>query len=154
MQKNCRVVSRMFLSGMLALAFGSTVKAAELYSSRICVERPGENGRVNITPVTIELPSMGELTIFGENEVCVGANRTQSFQQSVRLKFPYPYSGVSEKLRWWETRPVVVDIQEGKTTHLLLCERDQNHDDPRWEKTGWHDMWMLLPPQKKNLCAR
>ena len=109
---------------------------------------------MNITPVTIRVQDMAELTTLGEQEVCIGANLTENVKEAISLKFPFPYSGPAEKLQWWETTPISVPIKSGKMTRLLLCERDQNHSAPRWTETGWHDMWMLLPPSKRRLCAQ
>jgi hypothetical protein len=133
-----------------------TLAASPAWASseaQICIDRPGENGRVNITPVTIVIRGNAELTVLGEQEVCFRPHQDDWSQAFISLKFPFPYSGPSDK-RQWLTKPTTVKLRPGATTHLLLCERDQNHNDPQWERNGWHEMWVLLQPKQSRLCAQ
>ena len=137
----------------MILTFCSDAEAADDYNTRLCIERPGETGHVNIAPVTIRVMEMGEFTISGEHEICVGENSSGVIHTTISLKFPYPYWGAAEKLRMWETQPVPVSIKPGRTTRLLLCERNQNHNSHDWISRGWHQMWILLSPEKRDQCA-
>ena len=121
--------------------------------SEICVDRPGENGSVNIAPVTIVIQNNAELTILGEQEVCFRPHMSDWSQAVISLKFSFPSGGGHDK-RQWQTKPVAVSMSPGKTTHLLLCQRNQARNDPDWDANGWHDMWLLLPRDKERLCAR
>ena len=92
------------------------------------------------------------MTIAGEEEVCFRPLAQEWPRANVSLKFSYPYRSEYDK-RQWHTKPASIPIAAGKITRLLLCDRYQNRNDPHWEKTGWHDMWQLLPPDQEKHCA-
>src|SRR5215510_14913789 len=134
------------------LAGTFVVSAAESAPSdgraQICINRPGENGRLNITPVTIRLSGAAELTILGEQEVCLrkylGTTAT-----TITLRFPFPYGGPYDQPQYWETAPVSVNVSAGETMRITLCPRDQNRNDPEWTTSRWHEMWVLVPPENR-----
>jgi len=106
--------------------------------SMLCVERIGEMGRLNITPVTVTVDDETELTILGEEQMCLRSAREGAVR--LQLRFRYPYHGAGEKPRWWSAKPVSVTLRHGRTTTVMLCRRMQDRNDPQWEQAGWHSM--------------
>ena len=119
--------------------------------AKLCINRPGEMGRINVEPVTIRVGTAGELTIHGEEEVCLTAFPDEL--TTISLRFPYPY-GPEQKPRSWETSPVSIAVKPGATTRITLCERNNGGNDPHWMETGWHRMWILSPPEKHSACYK
>lgn len=121
--------------------------------AQVCIEHPGANGRVNIVPITILIHEEAELTIHGESAVCyfTGASTVK-----ISLRFPYPYSGPSERPKYWTAGPFLFDLRPGKITDLAVCGDERtNRSGPDWAKTGWHRMWSLkrVGRQKADPCG-
>jgi hypothetical protein len=119
--------------------------------AKLCINRPGEMGRINVEPVTIRLGTAGEFTIHGEEEVCLTAFPDEL--TAISLRFPYPY-GPEEKLRYWETSPVAIAVKPSATTRITLCERNKWRNASHPLETGWHRMWALSPPENPSACGK
>ncbi|HEY4115616.1 MAG TPA: hypothetical protein VGM17_16290 [Rhizomicrobium sp.] len=130
----------------------STV-SAQAKDAQLCIDRPGENGRVNITPVTILVKGYAALTINGEEEVCLRPHSDEDTTLSIRLRFPYPYWGAVGTPPYADSTSVSAKIKRGQTTELTLCQRQQNRNDPDWERSGWRKMWIFSPPEPPKACA-
>ena len=134
------------MRGLLIVAFllalGAHANAVPSLLDRpnqVCIQRPGETGRVNITPVTIIIERSAELTILGEQAVCLFSLNANP---AIKLRFPYPYGGPGEQPRYWTTAPVSFAGAKGPL-RLELCEAHQDHSASGWVASGWHDMWIL-----------
>ncbi len=120
---------------------------------QLCIRRPGENGSLNISPVTIQVEDFATLTILGEEEVCLRLlSASQDSQAAITLRFPYPYGDHGPQRRW-KTPPVLVAMKAGTVTRITLCPRIQDRNDPQWATAGWHEMWVLSPPEKITACG-
>ena len=127
--------------------------AAPASGSQICILRPGENGSLNTIPVTIQIPPLAELTITGEEEVCLRViPASRDWKQAIRLRFAKPYD--PRQPRFWTTSPVFVSIKLNSTTRVLLCPRIQKRNAADWEKIGWQRIWVLSPPESHSACFR
>jgi hypothetical protein len=142
---------RMIISASILLMVSATAAAAPDSDSVLCIDRPGENGRMNITPVTVSIEGGTELTILGEEQVCLRSYREGPVQ--LQLRFAYPYFGPGEKLRWSKTDILQVTLKHGGSTKLMLCPRVQNRNNPQWVQTGWRRMWVLSPPESPKACG-
>jgi hypothetical protein len=119
--------------------------------SVLCVERAGGIGRLNITPVTVTIDYETELTILGEEQMCLRSPREGPVR--LQLRFRYPYYGAREKLRWWRTEPMSVTLSRGSTTKVMLCPREQDRNGKSWAQNGWHRLWVLSPPESPKACG-
>lgn len=120
---------------------------------QICFHRSGESGILNISPVTIQVEDSGVLKIVGEEEVCLRVRSAfPDNKAAITLRFPYPYND-QRPPRFWQTQPVFVAIKAGTVTRITLCPRIQDRNDPHWANSGWHEMWVLSPPENAAACG-
>jgi hypothetical protein len=134
---------------LLPLAAHATQSYKPLYvwhPAQICVERPENEGIVNIVPVTVVIAPGSKITLTGGQAGCLFL---LGGRESIRLSFPYPYGG-RQAPRFWTTPPTTILARSGTTVSFELCEAaDQDVDDPQWAKTGWHKMWVLQRPKRR-----
>jgi hypothetical protein len=107
--------------------------------AQICVERFEENGILNIRPVDITITAAPRITLRGGQAACV---YVPAGAQSISLDFLYPYGGPQER-RSWTTPARTFTAAEGQIVSFELCAADMDASDPRWERGGWHDMWLM-----------
>ena len=145
-----------FLVGFI-VGFGCCVSLASpvmaTTAPEICFVRPGENGSVNILPVTIQVKDFAEITINGEEEDCLKPSISEATTLAITLRFPHPYWGGPTKPPYWTTSPVSITIRPGQSVRVLLCPRVQDRNDPNWETKDWHRMWVLSPPENNRDCG-
>jgi hypothetical protein len=142
-----------FLANCLSAGAPADANSAEPSDRTVlCFDRLlGNTGRTNITPVTVRVEGVAELTFLGEQETCLVRYLTDDSPEKITLRFPYPYDPPL-KTRYWQTTSVTVIARRGHVTTLQLCTRLQNRNDPQWVKTGWHRMWALSPPESRKAC--
>ena len=116
--------------------------------SLICIERPEEMGRLNITPATVRLfgfsgdPDGNPVaTLIGGQNVCF---RVRGRTGRLEVRFPYPYGGPSEPTRYW-TASFHLEARKSKNNFELAVGDGEPRDDKEWDRTGWHNMWRLRP---------
>jgi hypothetical protein len=139
--------SRMRSLGSLLLMVGwvSACSAAENPAlASLCIDRPEQHGRVNITPVELSItPEDGRkaqlMFAAGGERKCADLPAGRA---SVVLRFPYPYGGPGEKPRYWARRASLV-VAAGPNRAVLDTGKGLNPQAAEWEDTGWHDMWEL-----------
>jgi len=115
---------------------------AELTS--LCIERPEQEGRLNITPISVTLtpehhsPPVRLQFSSGGQRACA---KVPIGQTTVGLRFPYPYGGPGDqKIDYWESKSVV-SASEGGGVFILDVTRTLDTNAPGWTQTGWHSMW-------------
>ena len=121
--------------------------AAEQYTpkyvsdaAQVCVERFEEEGRLNLSPVTVNITENSKMPLLGGQAGCVFV---PAGNQTISLTYPYPYGG-AQSPRYWTTPSRTFLAAKGTIVSFELCETaDQQVNDRRWIATGWHDMWLL-----------
>jgi hypothetical protein len=143
-----------------AIASGDTVAARPAYEPKsiptsaveICVERPEENGSVNIVPVTVLVAGSSRLTLLGGEAGCLFLT---DGTWTISLSFPYPYD--LRRPRVWTTPARSFESEPGSVVRFELCEAaNQRVNDPAWAVRGWHDMWIMrrVSESSTQRCAR
>jgi len=110
----------------------------------LCIDRPEQEGRLNITPITIAImpkgdgkPAKLDFPSGGKR----GCAKVPIGQATLVLRFPYPYGGPSDAtIRYWE-RKSVVSASDGGNAFILDTARTLDTNAPGWTETGWHSMW-------------
>ncbi|HTT83705.1 MAG TPA: hypothetical protein VMF67_09500 [Rhizomicrobium sp.] len=106
----------------------------------ICVERPENEGILNIEPVTSSVSDGTKLTLIGGRPGCLILTPGEA---AIGLSFPYPYNGRGAS-KSWTTKPQKIAPQAGSLTSFELCVAgNQQMNTPHWTATGWHGMWLL-----------
>jgi hypothetical protein len=137
---------------LVSIALLAACSGNRAQQASVCIDRGEQGGRVNITPVIVQIShnpdgptAMFELNAGGESKCAdfVAGQATAS------LRFPYPYYG-SDGPKYWQTKTVVT-LLPGKN-RLDLDTKQADHREPYWmltettpgwHETGWHDMWEL-----------
>jgi hypothetical protein len=117
----------------------------------LCIERPEEMGRLNITPTEITLVGASEgpngnasASLIGGQNACF---RTHGHAGRLKVRFPYPYGGPGEPVRYW-TASFPVTIKAGENSYELSVDEGQPDDGKEWNRVGWHGLWKLEPVSK------
>lgn len=117
----------------------------------LCIARPELSGRLNITPVEIAVTSAGNRR--RERSFAIGSSsdglclRVAPGRGSIRLRYPYPYGGPGEPVRWWTVHRRVT-LRPGRNDFILDLVADLDTDAPHWTETGWRRMWQILPGRR------
>lgn len=103
-------------------------------------------GRLNITPTEVWLLGFSEgregnpsSTLMGGQNVCF---RVYGSSGRLKVRFPYPYGGPGEPVRYWTTT-FPVAIKAAENDYELSVAEGQPNDSKDWAKSGWHDLWNL-----------
>jgi hypothetical protein len=107
--------------------------------AQVCIDRPENDGVINIEDIKIAISGTPPIILDGGSADCV---TVQPGSHTVRLTFMYPYSD-PKKITYWTTTSMYFLAKAGETESYILCQTDQDRNDPRWSATGWYDMWIL-----------
>jgi len=134
---------RSSLALLIALSLTSC-GSRQVKLTTLCIDRPEQNGRLNITPVSVTLipkrdgnPVKLELPTGG-TRACA---KVPIGQATLALRFPYPYWGPGEEaVDYWESKSVIT-ASDGSNAFILDTARTLDTNAPGWSETGWHSMW-------------
>jgi hypothetical protein len=158
-----RVQCQIALAAVLWTLCASASPPGPHAAAQVCFTRLGENGSLNVLPVSIRVgtqagayfspEAFGVFTVLGEEEVCLKPLAFSPAKVAVTLRFPHPWQAFKKKQDYWTTAPVWIWIKPGITTDVLLCPRILTPNaDPNWDTVGWHRLWVLSPPEARRAC--
>lgn len=120
--------------------------AAEPRNARLCVSRPEQDGRVNIIPVQLRINSANRpsnLSISLREGGILRCLPVATGTTILSLRFPYPYGGAGEAVRYWTVKKTV-SLHSGMNEFVLdTSPNGFRPDASRWSDNGWHEMWDL-----------
>jgi len=127
----------------LGLFQAAAPKAAAAVSPRLCIEREGQNGSLNIAPtiLTVQARKTGRILASRRFEdagsLCVHA-RPGLYRLTVR--FAEPWTGASPP-RWW-TRQFVIDHPRGEARYVMTNPTPNDRFQAMIAgRDGWHRLW-------------
>jgi hypothetical protein len=130
---------------IVLLAITAPAQSANL--TRVCIFRPEQDGRLNITPVAVMLSPRHLHHSYrfdfptGGSRKCAGIPVGEA---SVVLHFPFPYGGPGDrKVAYWSDESTIHISDGGGELFVLDVAAAINTDAPHWAETGWHKMWEL-----------
>jgi hypothetical protein len=114
----------------------------------LCIDRVGQNGRLNIVPTAIRIASSTHdpdydlrVTLLGDQNVCF---RLAVRKVEIKVRFtPSPLGPGDPKIYWTSSFPIT--LKEGMNEYVLDEVRDSPRTPERGDKTGWHRLWKLQP---------
>jgi hypothetical protein len=114
----------------------------------LCLERPEQNGRLNIVPTIVRVVGLQEgpngnqeVTLIGGQNVCF---RVEGHRGEIQVRFTRSPLGPSDRKTYWTASfPVVMKRHEN--IYVLDAADIQPIDEKNWETTGWHHQWKIEP---------
>ena len=102
-------------------------------SAQICVERPENNGMVNLVPSHVVFSNSQELTLIGGQSACIFvANGVYSFV--VQSSNPYP---AAINLKAWTSKKIEVHLKKGDAVVFEVL--------PKSEGAAYVGGWIVKP---------
>lgn len=112
----------------------------------LCIDRPEQNGRLNIVPTRVwvvgtreEPNGYPEIALFGGQNACF---KIASQKAEIKVRFTRSPLGPGDvKTYWILSFPVAIDRREND--YVLDVDPTSRNDSKDWEKTGWHRTWKV-----------
>lgn len=89
-----------------------------ILKAQICVERPGDSGRLNIRPADVVIESGPTLSLMGEQAACAFV---QPGKYRVWAQSRDPNDKTSTDPRAWKSAPIVVSAPANDRVELEVC---------------------------------
>ncbi|SRR5713101_919827 len=103
-------------------------------SAQICVERPENNGIVNLVPAHVVFSNNQELTLVGGQVACIFvANGIYSFV----VQSSDPYNPESTNLKAWTSKKIEVHLKRGEVATFEVS--------PKSEGAAYIGGWIVKP---------
>jgi len=119
------------LVGLAAPAAGGAPRWPEnmVLRAQICVERPGDAGRLNLRAADVVVDGGPILRMIGEQAACafVQAGRYRVWAQSTD-----PFDPASTKIDAWKSAVLVVSAAENQRVELEVCGAGTNGAYTNW----------------------
>ena len=98
--------------------------------AQICVERPGDTGRLNLRPADVVIDGGPILRLIGEQAACayVQAGKYRVWAQSTD-----PFDRSSTKIDAWKTASVLVSVAAKERIELEVCCAGANGTYTNWK---------------------
>jgi hypothetical protein len=104
--------------------------ANDVLRSQICIERPGDNGRLNIHQSEVVIEGGPILMLIGEQAACayVQPGRYRVWAQSID-----PYDKQSTNHEAWKSAPVIVTAPAEGRVELVVCGTGADSTYTNWK---------------------
>jgi hypothetical protein len=89
-----------------------------ILKAQICVERPGDTGRLNVRPADVVIESGPIISLMGEQAVCAFV---QPGQYRVWAQSRDPNNRQSTNPTAWKSKPIVVKAPANDRVELEVC---------------------------------
>ena len=100
-------------------------------SAQICVERPGDNGALNIRLANVVIGDSGPiLSLMGEQAACA---YVEPGQYAVHAQSPDPYDPESKDPAKWKSAPLSLVLTAGQRVILDVCGTGSNAAYRNWK---------------------
>ena len=98
--------------------------------AQICVERPGDTGRLNLRPADLVIDGGPLLRLIGEQAACayVQAGKYRVWAQSTD-----PFDRSSTKIDAWKSTPILVTVGAKERIELEVCGAGANGNYTNWK---------------------
>ncbi len=97
--------------------------------AQICVERPENNGVLNIREVDVVIERGPALSLMGGQAACVFVDVGK---HTLWIQSRNPYDPASVDPKAWKSAPITVDVKRGERVELQVCG-----EGARSTYTGW-----------------
>lgn len=104
-------------------------------NAQICVERPENNGVLNIRPANVLIEDGPVLTLLGGQAACAYVEGGRTY--SVWIQSENPFYPESKNPTAWKSNSLKVAVRRGTRTELLICGKGSKGTYRNWDlRTG------------------